>query len=184
MGRVIGGVAVKLIYYRGTNECAASDWYRDPDILSDCMRRLDCETGETQIARVLRLALAETEKLSGVVFVGDHCEDDPSELSQLARELGRKSVPIFLFHECADHDERSLKAKPIFKQLAEASHGIYVEFKPDSGDVLREMLPSLGAFSAAGTEGVRRIALPRTPEARELRSRLLLSSGNEPKRLK
>jgi hypothetical protein len=36
------------------------------------MRRLSCETGGTQIARVLRLALAETETVSGVVFIGDH----------------------------------------------------------------------------------------------------------------
>lgn len=175
--KAIGKVAVKLVYYRGTNECRASKWHGDPATLSRSMLTLSCETGLTQIARLLRLALAEKEKLSGMVFVGDHCEDDGDELLGLAQTLGKKSIPLFMFHECADHDERSLAAKPIFKSMANASGGVYVEFKPDSGAVLREMLANVAAFSAAGVEGVRKIAMPETPEARQLQGRLLLGAG-------
>jgi hypothetical protein len=176
--KAIGAVAVKLVYYRGTDECRESKWYVDPEILSRSMRRLSCETGQTQIARLLRLALAETETISGVVFVGDHCEDDPRVLFELAQTLGRKYIPLFVFHECADHDERSLQAKPIFKRMSELSGGVYVEFKPDSGAVLRELLSSVAALSAGGLEGVERMALPTTSEARQLRGRLLLGDGN------
>jgi len=172
--KAIGSVAVKLIYYRGTNECRASEWNDDPGVVSRCMERLGCETGETQIARLLRLALGEREKISGVVFVGDHCEEAPRELLALAATLGQRSVPLFMFHECADHDERSLAAKPLFKRMAELSGGVYVEFKPDSGVVLREMLSSVGAFTAAGHEGVRQVGRAATREARQLRGRLLL----------
>jgi aspartate oxidase len=112
------------------------------------------------------------------VFVGDHCEDEEDELVQLAGKLREKQIPLFMFHECADYDERSLLAKPVFRRMAEMTGGVYVEFKPDSGDVLRELLPTVAAFSAAGAEGVERIAMPVTPEARQLRSRLLLSSGD------
>jgi hypothetical protein len=178
--KALGAVAVKLVYYRGSDECRATQFHSDPDILSQSMGRLSCETGETQIARVLRLALAEQEAIAGVVFVGDHCEDDPGELRELASALGKKSRKLFVFHECADHDERSLKAKPIFKDMAEASGGIYVEFKPDSGVVLREMLSNIGALAAAGPEGVRRAALPKTPEARQLKNSLLLLADGNP----
>jgi hypothetical protein len=172
--KAFGAVAVRLIYYRGTDECRSSDWHTDPDILCNAMRRLSCEVGETQIARVLRLTLAEREKVCGVVFVGDHCEDDPGELRELAQNLGQRRMPLFVFHECADHDERSLQAKPVFKRMAEASGGVYVEFKPDSGAVLREMLLNVGVLAAAGVEGVHRVALPQTLEARRLQERLLL----------
>jgi hypothetical protein len=182
--KALGAVAVKLAYFRGPDECRTSQWQSDPDVLSQSMRRLSCETGGTQIARVLRLALAETEKVSGVVFVGDHCEDDPGELRELAAALGQRCMPLFVFHECADHDERSLAAKPVFKRMAEASGGVYCEFKPDSGLVLREMLSSVGAFTAAGVEGVKRAALPRTPEARQLQGRLLLGPAGNPKQVR
>jgi len=172
--KAIGAVAVKLIYYRGSRECRASPWHDDPGILSHSMRRISCETGETQIARVLRLALAEEEKISGVVFIGDHCEDDPARLRELAQALGQRSIPLFVFHECADHDGRSLEAKPVFKSMAAASGGVYVEFKPDSGAVLREMLSNIAAFSAAGVEGVKRVAVPKTLPAQQLQGRLLL----------
>jgi hypothetical protein len=175
--KTLGAVAVKLVYYRGSDECRATSWHSDPDILGASMRRLSCEVGYTQIARVLRLALAEGESLSGLVFVGDHCEDDPGELRELAAKLGRRSVPLFVFHECADDNGRSIEAKPVFKAMAEASGGVYVEFKPDSGAVLRELIESVGAHAAAGVEGVRRVALPKTPEARQLQGKMLLLLG-------
>jgi hypothetical protein len=179
--KTIGSVAVKLIYFRGTDECRASRWHDDPRVLSEFMRRLSCESGETQIARVLRLALGETEKVSGVVYVGDHCEDDVGELQRLARTLGERSMPLFVFHECADNNERSLKAKRVFKRMAEASGGVYSELKPNSGAALREMLSSVAAFSSAGIEGVKRTC-PATPEARQLRGRLLLLGPASPKK--
>jgi hypothetical protein len=175
----LGAIAVKLVYYRGLDECRASQWHNDPDILSKSMQWLSCEKGQTQIARVLRLvALGEREPVSGVVFIGDHCEDDAGEVRELAAVLGQRSIPVFVFHECADHDEDSLEAKPLFKALAAATGGVYCEFKPDSGAVLREMLSSVAAFSAAGVEGVKQTALPHTSEARQLQKRLLLSPSH------
>ena len=170
----IGPIQAKLVYYRGTDECQASEWQADPKVISQWMWGLRCEGGGTQIARVLRFALAVPETISGVVFIGDHCEDVPATLHDLARSLGQRSRPIFVFHECADQDPRSLQAKPIFKHMAEASGGIYVEFKPDSAAVLRELLSSVAAFSAAGTAGIQQIAPPETLPARQLQSGLLL----------
>ena len=174
-----GRIAVKLVYYRGEKECRATGWHDDPDVLSSSMRRLSCKTGNTQIARLLRMACAAEETLAGVVFVGDHCEEDASELVELAKALRGKTTPLFVFHECADHDQHSLNARRVFERMAEASGGVYVEFKPDSGAVLRELLSTIAAFAAAGTEGVRQAALPETTEARQLQGQLLrLGTGD------
>jgi hypothetical protein len=172
--KALGAVLVKLVYYRGSDECRASQWHSNPDILGQAMRRLSCETGATQIARVLRMALAEDETVCGLVLVGDHCEEEQDELHGLAVSLGQKSTPLFVFHECADDDERSLEAKPVFKHIAEVSGGVYTEFRPDSGVVLREMLSNVGALAAAGAAGVRQLARATTPEGRQLQSQLLL----------
>jgi hypothetical protein len=180
--KAIGPVQVKLIYYRGIRECRAGAW-NDPAVVSRSMVTLCCESGETQIARLLRAAFAEEKKISGVVFVGDHCEDNAAELRDLAQAFGERSIPLFMFHEC-DDDERSLEAKPIFKCMAEASGGVYVEFRPDSGVVLREMLSNVAALAAAGTEGVRQVPLPKTPEARQLRGRLLSLTSGKPEEAK
>jgi hypothetical protein len=169
----LGAVAVKLVWYRGS-ECRASGWENDPALLAEVMRRVSCETGYTKIARVLRLALDEPEPVCGVVFVGDHCEDDADKVQDLAQALGQKSVPLFVFHECADQDDRSIAAKPVFKTMAELSGGCYVEFKPDSSTALREMLSNVGALAVAGAEGVNRAAVPESPEARELQGQLRL----------
>jgi hypothetical protein len=180
--KALGAVIVKLVYFRGGfllghGECRASGWHDNPDILCRAMRRLSCKTGYTQIARVLRLALAERETAAGVVYIGDHCEDDPGELHELARALGRKSIPLFMFHEIADYDGRSLEARPIFEDMADASAGGYVEFKPDSGAVLKEILANVAAFAAAGAEGVRQSPRATTPEGKQLQNRLLLPPG-------
>jgi hypothetical protein len=171
--KAVGAIAVKLIYFRGDNECKASPWHDHPDILRHSMQGLSCKTGGTQIARALRVVLAEKETVSGVVYIGDCCEDEPEELDALAQALGARSVPLYMFHEIG-----SLEARPVFRGMAEASKGVYVEFRPDAGKVLREILANVAAFVTAGPAGVRQIAaMSTTPEARQLQARLLLPPG-------
>ena len=141
---------MKMLYYRGDHECKAGAWRDDAEAVSRAMLSLSCKAGNTQIARVLKLALAEKEKLSGVVFIGDHCEDDAPELLHLAATLGKRSVPLFIFHEIVDYDGRALDARPVFERMAKLSGGVYSEFRPDSGAVIRELLSTVAAFSVAG----------------------------------
>jgi hypothetical protein len=172
--KAFGEIAVKLVYYRGWSQCKSTAWQHDPDVVRRAMQELSCSAGQTQIARALRHILEnETEPLSGVVFIGDHCEDDADEVIGVAGAFGKKKTPLFVFHECADHDRRSLKAKPVFERMAEASGGFYTEFRPDAADVLRELLSSVAAFSTAGVEGVKQVPLPRTQEGQRLQKRLL-----------
>lgn len=176
----VGGFTVKAVYYRGTNECReTAGWTDDIDGLCRSMMQLSCEVGGSQIGRVLQRALDEKEQLDAVIFIGDHCEEDPGELKDLAAALGRRRIPVFVFHECSDFDKYSRQAKPVFKFTAEASGGAYVEFKPDSGAALKEMLASIAAFSAQGIAGVKLLAAPQTAPARQLREglRLMLGSG-------
>jgi len=173
--KVIGAVvALRMAYFRG-NECRVTDWTHNPDVLNRAMEKLSTKAGYTQIAKVLRLALAEKERLQGIVLVGDACEEDAEELSELAAALGKRKVPLFVFH---DHDGRDLEAVkaagPVFRYMAEASHGAYCPFGAGSAEALRELLSAIAAFSAAGTEGVKRMGPPVTPEAQQLQGRLLL----------
>jgi hypothetical protein len=172
--RVLGSISVKLVYYRGDRECRAGKWHDDAGVLDQHMRRLSCETGYTQIARVLRFVLAEQEPISALVFVGDHFEETPEDVIALASMLGAKTTPIYIFHESSDSDQRAIAAKPVFKRLAEVSGGMYCEFKSDSGDVLRELLTHVAAFSAGGRAGVRLLDGPKTPEGQKLHGQLLL----------
>ena len=170
----IGSVAVKLIYFRGDNECRAGSWERDPAVVSRDMQRLSCKLGMTQIARALDCVLKGEAEVSGVVFIGDHCEDDPEELARLAAALGKKHIPIFVFHECADDDGRARDARPVFERMAEISGGVYSAFEPESGEVLTELLSSVAAFGAAGPEGIQQMEPATTPQAQQLQTRLLL----------
>lgn len=179
--RAIGRIAVQLIYYRGTRECRATEWHDNPADLIETMKRLRCKAGGTQICRLLRMAL-DAGEVSGVVFVGDHCEEDRNELRELARQCGQRKIPIFVFHELDHRDDRGRKAKPIFEQLAALSGGVYSEFNSYSGDVLRELLSTVGAYSVSGAEGVKQVAPPKTPEAKQLQSRLLLLPPPDGKR--
>jgi hypothetical protein len=171
--KAVGKVTIKLAYWRG-DECKTTAWHDDADKITGAMLSLSCKTGTTQICRVLKQALAEKEKLSGVVLVGDHSEDIPEELLDLAATLGGRSIPLFIFHEVVDHDQRALQARPVFEQMAKLSGGVYSEFRPDSGAILRELLSTVAAFSAAGHEGVKQIAQPVTAPARQLQSSLLM----------
>jgi hypothetical protein len=143
----LGGLDVKLVYYRGFNECKASRWMANAADLHRAMRAVSCLGGETQIERVLAHAIAENNKqrVNAFVFVGDAMEESVDRLCQLAGELGLKGVPIFLFHEGGDPI-----AANAFQQMAKLSRGAYLRFDLASADRLRDLLGAVAVYAAGG----------------------------------
>jgi hypothetical protein len=143
----LGGLDVKLVYYRGFDECKASRWMTNAAALHRAMRAVSCLGGETQIERVLAHAIAENQKqkLGALVFVGDAMEENVDRLCRLAGELGLKGVPIFLFHEGGD----PIAAKA-FQQMAKLSRGAYLHFDLASADRLKDLLGAVAVYAAGG----------------------------------
>jgi hypothetical protein len=143
----LGGLAVKLVYYRGFNECKASRWMTNAGDLHAAMRRVACLGGQTQIERVLAHALAETKKqrVNALVFVGDAMEEEVDTLCRLAGELGLNGVPVFLFHEGGN----PLAARA-FQQIAKLSRGAYLRFDLASAGRLKELLAAVAVYAAGG----------------------------------
>src|SRR3954469_16020080 len=143
----LGGLDVKLVYYRGFSECKASRWLANAADLHRVMRAVSCLGGETQIERVLEHAIAENQKqrVNALVFVGDAMEENVDRLCQLAGELGLKGVPIFLFHEGGD----PIAAKA-FQQMAKLSRGAYLRFDLASADRLKDLLGAVAVYAAGG----------------------------------
>jgi hypothetical protein len=143
----LGGLDVKLVYYRGFNECKASRWMTNTVDLHRVMCAVDCVGGETQIERVLAHTLAETKKqrVNALVFVGDAMEENVDRLCGLAGELGLNGVPIFLFHEGDDPI-----AGKAFQQMAKLSRGAYVRFDLASAGRLKELLAAVAVYAAGG----------------------------------
>ena len=104
----LGGLDVRLVFYRGFAECKASRWMKNAAELHRAMRAVSCVGGETQIERVLEHAIGETkrERVHALVFVGDAMEEDVDRLCKLAGELGLLGTPVFIFHEGGDQDGR------------------------------------------------------------------------------
>src|SRR2546430_7595561 len=143
----LGGLDVKLVYYRGFSECKASRWLTTAADLHRAMRAVSCLGGETQIERVLAHAIAENQKqrVNALVFVGDAMEENVDRLCQLAGELGLKGVPIFLFHE--GHNPAAARA---FQQMAKLSRGAYLRFDLASADRLKDLLAAVAVYAAGG----------------------------------
>lgn len=143
----LGGLDVRLVFYRGFAECKASRWMQNAAELHRAMRAVSCIGGETQIERVLEHAVAETRKqrVHAVVFVGDAMEENPDRLSRLAGELGLLGTPVFVFHEGGD-----ATAGAAFRQIAKLSRGAYLSFDLASADKLRELLAAVAVYAAGG----------------------------------
>ena len=97
----IGGLDVQLIYYRGADEVRQSSWLSDAHELIGRMGTIRCKAGATKIARVLRHIQTEheREKIAAAIFIGDAVEELPTELYDIAANLG---VPMFMFQEGDD----------------------------------------------------------------------------------
>ncbi|HVH81083.1 MAG TPA: VWA domain-containing protein [Stellaceae bacterium] len=143
----LGGLDVRLVFYRGFTECKASRWMQNAADLHKAMRAVSCIGGETQIERVLEHAISESKKqrVHALVFVGDAMEENADRLCRLAGELGMLGTPVFVFHEGGDPIAGST-----FKQIAKLSRGAYLSFDLASADKLKELLAAVAVYAAGG----------------------------------
>ena len=147
----LGGLEIQLVYYRGFGEFHAGPWATTAESLLRTMTRVMCLAGHTQIAKVLKHAIAETKakKVDALVFVGDCLEERIDQLGKLAGELGLLGVPCFMFHE--GRDEVAAKG---FQQIARLSGGAFCRFDASSAKQLRDLLSAVAVYAAGGRKAL------------------------------
>jgi len=153
--QALGSLDIRLVYYRGLNECRASGWISDSAQLAKLMGKIDCRGGHTQIGKVLSEARREAvaSAVRAVVFVGDAMEEPIDQLCVKAGELGLLKVPVFMFQE--GHDEA---AEPAFREIARLTGGAWCRFDPGAAAQLRELLRAAAAYAAGGREALVRLS--------------------------
>jgi len=144
-----GGLDMQLVYYRGSvGECRASKWFSQSEPLTKVMSQIRCQSGTTQIKKVLVHAQKETKllRVSALIFVGDAIDGDSLDiLAHEASELGRLGVPAFMFQEEQEHD-----AEHAFREVARLTHGAYCRFDPGSARQLAQLLKAVAVFAVGG----------------------------------
>jgi hypothetical protein len=161
----LGSLDIRLVYYRGLNECRASPWISDSAHLAKLMAKIDCRGGNTQIGKVLSEARREAvaSGVRAVVFVGDAMEEKVDELCAKAGELGLLKVPVFMFQE--GHDETAEQA---FREIARLTGGAWCKFDPGAAAQLRELLRAAAAYAAGGREALKRLSASESGAAKLL----------------
>jgi hypothetical protein len=151
----IGSLDVRLVYYRGLNECRASNWISDTGHLARLMSGIACQGGNTQIGKVLSEARREAvaSGVRAVVFVGDAMEEPIDDLCAKAGELGLLKVPVFMFQE--GHDD---VAEQAFREIARLTGGAWCRFDPGAAAQLRELLRAAAAYAAGGRAALLRLS--------------------------
>ncbi len=151
----IGGLDIRLVYFRGFNECRASPWISDTAQLARSMSKIHCEGGHTQIGRVLSDARREAiaSGVRAIVFVGDAMEENVDDLCATAGELGLLKVPCFMFQE--GHDAA---AEAAFREIARLTGGAWCRFDVGSAAQLRDLLRAVAAYAAGGRDALKRLA--------------------------
>ena len=151
----IGSLDIRLVYYRGMNECRASSWVSDTAHLAQLMSGIACRGGNTQIGRVLSDARSEAvaSGVRAMVFVGDAMEEPIDDLCARAGELGLLKVPAFMFQEGDDGT-----AEQAFREIARLTGGAWCRFDPGAAAQLKELLRAAAAYAAGGREALLRLS--------------------------
>jgi hypothetical protein len=161
----LGSLDIRLVYYRGLNECRATGWISDSAQLAKLMNKIDCQGGNTQIGKVLSEARREAvaSGVRAVVFVGDAMEEAIDGLCAKAGELGLLKVPVFMFQEGQD-----AVAEQAFREIARLTGGAWCRFDPGAAAQLRELLRAAAAYAAGGREALLRLSKTGTGAAKLL----------------
>jgi hypothetical protein len=164
----LGGLDVQLVYFRGMNECRASNFVSGGTGLAELMSRIEVRGGSTQIRKVLAHARDEAKraKVAVLVFVGDAMEEDPDRLAVLAGELALLGVKAFMFQE--GHDPGVTR---VFSEIARLTGGAFSAFDAGASARLAALLRAAAAYAAGGHTALAREAAA-DPEARLLLSQM------------
>jgi hypothetical protein len=164
----LGGLDVQLVYFRGLNECRASNFVSGGQGLAELMGRIQVRGGETQIRKVLVHARDEAKraKVGALVFVGDAMEENPDRLAALAGELALLGVKAFMFQEGRDP-----AAQRTFSDIARLTGGAYSAFDAGASARLEALLRAAAAYAAGGHAALAREA-GSDPAARLLLSQM------------
>ena len=149
LGRALGAASSTIA---ASASAGASRWVQDSRALVRAMTAVHCLGGHTQLRKVLRHALDETQaqRVHALVFVGDSMEEDVDELCAIAGELGLRGVPAFMFHEGADP-----AAALAFRQIARLTNGAYLRFDASSARQLKELLGAVAVYAAGGRKALK-----------------------------
>ncbi|GGB58592.1 hypothetical protein GCM10011316_33330 [Roseibium aquae] len=149
-GRV-GGLDIKLVYFRGFGECRSSKWFSSTGDLARVMATIDCRGGRTQIGKVLTCGINEAGKgkVHALVYVGDCMEEHIDDLCHRAGELGLLGVPVFAFQEGRDPD-----AERAFREIARLTNGAFCRFDSGSARELGDLLKAVAAFASGGKKAL------------------------------
>jgi hypothetical protein len=166
----LGGLDVQLVYFRGLNECRASNFVSGGHGLAQLMSHIDVHGGSTQIRRVLAHARDEAKRarVAALVFIGDAMEENPDTLASVAGELALLGVKAFMFQEGQDP-----AARRSFGEIARLTGGAYSAFDAGASARLAALLRAAAAYAAGG-----HAALAREAEA-DSAAGLLLSQMQE-----
>ncbi|MHA1537334.1 MAG: VWA domain-containing protein [Alphaproteobacteria bacterium] len=161
----LGGLDVKLVYYRGFGECRASPWLGNSRDLVERMNRVTCLGGRTQIRKVLRHAMKETraKPVDALIFVGDCVEENVDRLCHVAGELGLLGVRAFVFHEGGEP-----VARRAFEQIAQLTGGAYCPFDAGSARQLRTLLSAVAVYAAGGRSAIEDFSRKHGEEVRRI----------------
>lgn len=147
----LGGLDVRLGFYRGFDEFKVSRWTSDGRELARLMGAVRCLAGRTQIGRLLRYAGEQRResRIDALVFVGDCCEEDVDQVGHEAGQLGLLGLPVFVFQEGSDRT-----ASRLFPQIAKLTRGAHCMFDRNSPEELKRLLGAVAAYAAGGREAL------------------------------
>ncbi|WP_286237372.1 VWA domain-containing protein [Neptuniibacter halophilus] len=165
----LGGLELKLCYFRGYNEFQQSRWLDNADALTRTMNQVHCAAGHTQIGNVLHLALSETRQqpVQAVIYIGDCLEEKLDPLCKKAGELGLLNTPVFLFQEGADP-----VAKRGMREIARLSGGAYHSFDGHSSGLLKQLLLAVAVYASGGRKALQHFAAGQGPSVNRLLEQL------------
>ncbi len=143
----VGGIEVRLTYFRGHGEARASRWVADAAALRGLMTGIACHGGLTQIGRVLDDAAraAAEAPVAALVYVGDAMEEDLDALCHKAGALALRGTRAFMFLEGRDP-----KAERAFREIARLTRGVFLPFDARAGDELAALLGAIATYAAGG----------------------------------
>jgi hypothetical protein len=155
MFRSIGsgtGISMRMVEYGSQGDIVDHAWQNNVDSMCESIKNVECRGGITQINECLNKFVSDhAGRLpSAIIFVGDHYEEDESELEASINLMKDNNIKVFTFLDSEDSG-----AESVFRRLAEQTGGKFAKFGKEMP--LKDLCEAVALLATGGSAALARL---------------------------
>jgi hypothetical protein len=146
---------IALAYHSGGHLKEMTKFSSDATVFLDRIMTVRCDMGLTALNEILDKSLS-VSGVTALIYIGDSYEEEEEEAFELARQMKKKKIKTFMFHDnSSDNFYDTGYAREVFAEIVHITGGALLDFNEQSVQKTSEYLEAIALYAGGGERALK-----------------------------